>query len=143
MSVLTETNNFARHFGKAMLVSSIGLLSVNAVAGEAEDAFSKELAECAAYYQIAANTIASMNAPQMQAVGERLALSGEKAVEIAHQYQSVENVNQAVLDAKAQHLASLPNTNGLGPLMGKYKEKCKMVISQPESRFDYWVMVTM
>ncbi|MFT5790299.1 MAG: hypothetical protein ACI8SJ_002428 [Shewanella sp.] len=125
------------------LVIAVGLLSFNANAGDAEDAFTQELTECAAYYQIASNAIAAMDAPQMQVVGERLKLSGEQAVEIANKYQSTEYVNQAVIAATEQHKASMPNSKSLGPLMGKYKEKCKMVISQPDKRFDYWTMATM
>lgn len=120
-----------------------GSLSFNATAGEAEDALTKELTECAAYYQIASNAIAAMNAPQMQAVGDRLKLSGEQAIEIANKYESSTNVNQAVIAATKQQKASMPNSKSLGPLMGKYKEKCKVVISQPDKRLDYWTMVTM
>ncbi|ACJ29625.1 Conserved hypothetical protein [Shewanella piezotolerans WP3] len=126
-----------------MLALSIGLLAFNAAAGDAEDALTKELTECAAYYQIAANAIAAMNAPQMQAVGDRLKVSGEQAVAIANKYQTEEYVNEAVLAATKQHKASMPNSKSLGPLMGKYKEKCKVVISQPEQRLDYWTMATM
>ncbi|MCL1057937.1 hypothetical protein CXF83_14275 [Shewanella sp. Choline-02u-19] len=125
------------------LAIAVGLLSFNAVAGDAEDALTKELTECAAYYQIASNAIAAMNAPQMQAVGDRLKLSGEQAVEIANKYQSTEYVNQAVIAATEQHKASMPNSKSLGPLMGKYKESCKVVISQPDKRLDYWTMATM
>lgn len=125
------------------LALAIGLLSFNAAAGDAEDALTKELAECAAYYQIASSAIAAMNAPQMQAVGERLKASGEQAVDIANKYQTEEYVTQAVAAATKQHKASMPNSKSLGPLMGKYKEKCKVVISQPDQRLDYWTMATM
>ncbi|WP_237524183.1 hypothetical protein [Shewanella sp. KX20019] len=125
------------------LVIAVGLLSFDATAGDAEDALTKELTECAAYYQIASSAIAAMNAPQMQAVGDRLKLSGEQAVAIANKYQSSEDVNQAVIAATEQHKASMPNSKSLGPLMGIYKEKCKVVISQPDKRLDYWTMATM
>lgn len=127
----------------AVMVLGASTLSFNSFAGEAEEAFTKELAECAAYYQIASDAISAMNAPQMQAVGERLKQSGQQAVEIASKYQTEAQVSAAVSQALEQHKASMPNSKALGPLMGKYKEKCKTIIAQPEKRLDYWTMATM
>ena len=132
----------ANTFSKTLTLA-VTLTSFAAFAGDAEDALTKELTECAAYYQIASSAIAAMNAPQMQAVGERLKASGEQALEIANKYQTEEYVNQALVEATKQHKASMPNSKSLGPLMGKYKESCKVVISQPEKRLDYWTMATM
>ncbi|MCL1137052.1 hypothetical protein [Shewanella pneumatophori] len=127
----------------SMVIFAASVLSFNSFAGEAEDAFTQELAECAAYYQIASDAISAMNAPQMQAVGERLQQSGQQAIEIAAKYQSEDKVAAAVTKAAEQHKASMPNSQSLGPLMGKYKEKCKTIIAQPDKRLDYWTMATM
>lgn len=60
--------------------AAIGLFSsATALAGSAEEAFSAELQQCAAYYQISSEAIAAMNAPQMAAVGDRLKQSAKDA----------------------------------------------------------------
>ena len=66
---------------KTLTFSLLALMANSAAAApsEAELAFNKEVLECAAYYQIASETIAGMNAPQMKPVGERLKQSGEDA----------------------------------------------------------------
>ncbi len=118
-------------------------MSFQLSASEAEEKFNDELANCAAYYQIASETIASMNAPQMKAVGKRLASSAEQAQEIARQYQPKEKVQQSVDLAKNRMLASLNGSSSLGPLMGKYKKPCQTILAEPKKRLDYWVMATM
>ncbi|MDB2385914.1 hypothetical protein N9W21_01050 [Shewanella sp.] len=122
---------------------ALALLSFNAAAGDAEKAFSQELTACAAYYQIASAAIASMNAPQMKAVSERLVLSGQKAIEIAEKYQSKAAVQQAVSLALKQHKALAPNPKSLAPLMQKYREPCKLAVTDPSKRLDYWSMASM
>ena len=110
---------------------------------KAEAAFSNELVQCAAYYEIASGVIMGMDAPQMQAVGGRLKDSGLEAEKLASQYMTAENVATAVASAKEQQIASLGGSSGLGPLMGKYKDLCKKVVLDPKSRLEYWAMVTM
>lgn len=112
-------------------------------AGEAEKAFSKELIECAAYYQISSEAIGAMNAPQMQAVGERLKSSKVEAENLAKKYNSEAEVTQAVADAKARQIKSLGGSSSLGALMGQYKEQCKTLLDEPQKRLDYWTMATM
>ena len=94
--------------------------STAAWAGEAEKAFSKELIECAAYYQISSEAIGAMNAPQMQAVCERLKSSKVEAENLAKKYNSEAEVTQAVADAKARQIKSLGGSSSLGALMGQY-----------------------
>ncbi|GIU07786.1 MULTISPECIES: hypothetical protein [unclassified Shewanella] len=127
----------------ALLVLGASTLSFNSQAGEAEDAFVGELADCAAYYHIASDAISAMDAPQMAAVVDRLTLSGEQATQLAKQYQTEEQVSAAIVAAAKKHKSSMPNAKSLGPLMGKYKETCKSILAQPEKRLDYWTMVTM
>ena len=67
-------------------------------ADEAKQALANELLECTAYYQIASEALASLNAPQMAAVGEKLKLSATQAQALAGQYMPV----QALPDALAQ-----------------------------------------
>ncbi|WP_247663187.1 MULTISPECIES: hypothetical protein [Shewanella] len=110
---------------------------------KAEAAFSNELVQCAAYYEIASGVIMGMDAPQMQAVGSRLKTSGEEAEKLAGQYMAADAVTTAVAEAKEQQIASLGGSSGLGPLMGKYKDLCKKVVLDPQSRLEYWAMVTM
>jgi hypothetical protein len=123
------------------------LLSASAMAtsnpSEAEVAFNNEVLECAAYYQISSSAIAKMNAPQMKAVGDRLLNSSKQAVSLAQQYQSKEVVANALSEIKEKQLASLPNNNSLGGLMGKYKVACKSLLAAPQKRLDYWIMATM
>ncbi|MCL1067950.1 hypothetical protein L2735_14235 [Shewanella olleyana] len=110
---------------------------------KAEEAFSNELVQCAAYYEIASGVIMGMDAPQMQAVGGRLKDSGLEAEKLAGQYMAADEVEAAVATAKEQQIASLGGSSGLGPLMGKYKDLCKKVVLDPKSRLEYWAMVTM
>lgn len=126
-------------------VSLLALLSMTtqAYAQEAEQKFGDELADCAAYYQIASETISSMNAPQMKAVGDRLRVSGTQAVELAQKYKSEADVMSSVSKAKAKQIASLNGSSNLGILMGKYKDSCKNILAEPTKRLDYWVMATM
>ena len=84
-----------------------------------------------------------MNAPQMQAVGERLKTSKVEAENLAKKYQSEAEVTQAVADAKARQIQSLGGSSNLGALMGKYKEECKNLLADPQKRLDYWTMATM
>ncbi|WP_144208635.1 hypothetical protein [Shewanella donghaensis] len=110
---------------------------------KAEAAFSNELIQCAAYYQISSSMIMGMNAPQMKPVGERLKTSAIEAEKIAGSYLPAEQVVADIATAKEQQLASLNGKGNLGPLMGKYKEVCKKAVLDPKARLDYWAMVMM
>ncbi|MGS0681417.1 hypothetical protein ACVBIL_09675 [Shewanella sp. 125m-7] len=127
----------------AIFVLSASTLSFNSFAGEAEEAFVSELADCAAYYHIASDAISEMNSPQMAAVVDRLTVSGEQAKQLAQQFKTQDQVSAAITAAAEKHRASMPNAKSLGPLMGKYKETCKSILAEPEKRLDYWTMVTM
>ncbi|WP_394203733.1 hypothetical protein [Shewanella waksmanii] len=125
---------------------TLSLVAVGAHAKQASDAeiaFNKEVLECAAYYEIASDAIANMNAPQMAAVGDRLKQSSQQAVNLAKQYQADEDVQQVLAAQKQAQLDSLPNNKALGRLMGKYKEPCKTLLAEPQKRLDYWIMATM
>ncbi len=113
------------------------------VASEAEIAFNHEVLECASYYQISSNAISQMNAPQMKVVGERLLQSSLDAITLAEKYQSKEQVANTLSSVKEKQLASLPNSKSLGGLMGKYKDRCKSLLADPQQRLDYWTMATM
>lgn len=129
---------------KTLVIASLVLSASAAVwAGEAEKAFSEEAIECAAYYQVSSEAISAMNAPQMQAVGERLKSSKVEAENLAKKYQTEAEVTQAVADAKARQIESLGGSNNLGALMSKYKEECKNLLADPQKRLDYWTMTTM
>ncbi len=131
---------FLSAFATAGLMFSV---SQAALANEAEKALSNEAIECAAYYQISIEAIAAMNAPQMQAVGERLKTSKVEAENLAKKYQSELDVPKAVTDAKELQIQSLGGSSNLGALMGKYKEQCKNLLAEPQKRLDYWTMATM
>lgn len=93
---------------KTLVLGGLVLSASTAVwADEAEKAFSKEAIECAAYYQISSEAIGAMNAPQMQAVGERLKSSKIESENLAKKYSSEAEVTQAVADAKARQIESL------------------------------------
>ncbi|SUI58823.1 Uncharacterised protein [Shewanella putrefaciens] len=129
---------------KALVIGGLALSASSAVlAGEAEKAFSNEVVECAAYYQISSEAIAAMNAPQMQAVGERLKNSKVEAEDLAKQYRPEAEVIQAIADAKARQIQSLGGSSNLGALMGKYKDGCQTILAEPQKRLDYWIMATM
>nr|WP_179024442.1 hypothetical protein [Shewanella sp. Scap07] len=131
----------------ATAMMSMWVMSSTAVqakqASDAEVAFNKEVLECAAYYEIASDAIANMNAPQMAAVGERLKQSSQQAVTLAKQYQAEADVEKVLASQKQAQLDSLPNNKALGRLMGKYKEPCKSLLAEPQKRLDYWIMATM
>ncbi|MGL5391565.1 MAG: hypothetical protein ACRDA8_09390 [Shewanella sp.] len=118
-------------------------VTTGAMASEAEKALSQELIECAAYYQISSEAIAGMNAPQMQAVGERLKNAKIEAENLAKKYQPQGAVTEAIATAKAAQLQSLGGGANLGPLMGKYKGQCQTLLADPQKRLDYWIMATM
>lgn len=112
-------------------------------AGAAEDAFTDELLDCAAYYQISSEAISAMNAPQMQAVGERLKTSAVDAIALAKKYQSAAQVDAGLEKARDNQIKSLAGSSNLGGLMAKYKDQCKQVLADPQKRLDYWTMATM
>jgi hypothetical protein len=119
-------------------------MSVAAYAEDAaEKAFTDELIECAAYYQISSEAISAMNAPQMKAVGDRLTTSAVDAVAIAGKYRAPEQVEKDLTAAKQQQIDKLAGSNNLGALMSKYKDSCKSIVTEPQKRLDYWTMATM
>ncbi|ABV37349.1 conserved hypothetical protein [Shewanella sediminis HAW-EB3] len=113
------------------------------MASEAEIAFNHEVLECASYYQISSDAISQMNAPQMKVVGERLLHSSQDAIALAEKYQSKDQVADTLSSIREKQLASLPNSKSLGGLMGKYKDRCKSLLAEPQKRLDYWTMATM
>lgn len=128
----------------SVLVSLVMLgMSYSVYAGPAEEAFSSELLDCAAYYQISSEAIAAMNAPQMQAVGEKLKTSSTDAIAIAKKYRTDEQVEAGLNAARESHIKSMAGSSSLGNLMAKYKESCKAILADPQQRLDYWVMATM
>ncbi|WP_434951046.1 hypothetical protein ACRWQL_16150 [Shewanella sp. HL-SH4] len=129
---------------KWLLTASLVCLSQAVCAQDlAEKAFADEVVQCAAYYQIASEAIGAMNAPQMQAVGERLKISATDAATLAAKYRSAEQVAKDIIAEKQQQIAKLGGSSNLGGLMGQYKELCKTVVYEPQKRLDYWSMVTM
>jgi hypothetical protein len=110
---------------------------------KAEAAFSDELIQCAAYYQISSAAITAMNAPQMQAVGERLASSAVETLTLAKQYASETEVAAQLEATKAEQVSRMSNASDLAALMGQYKDKCKTLVAEPQQRLDYWYMATM
>ncbi|QYJ87639.1 hypothetical protein K0I73_08115 [Shewanella mesophila] len=112
-------------------------------ASDAEVAFNKEVLQCAAYYHIASDAIGNMNAPQMQAVGERLKKSGEDAIVLAKKYQTDAEVEALLEKSIAEQQASLPSNKNLGGLMSRYKSPCQSLLANPQQRLDYWIMATM
>ncbi|GAA0785981.1 MULTISPECIES: hypothetical protein [Pseudomonadati] len=116
--------------------------SVNAQ-DAAEAAFTNEVIQCAAYYQIASEAIGAMNAPQMQAVGERLKVSALDATTLAEKYRPAAQVVTDIAVEKDKQKAKLGGSTNLGALMGQYKDLCKTVVYEPQKRLDYWAMATM
>ena len=112
-------------------------------ASDAEVAFNQEVLQCAAYYHIASDAIGNMNAPQMQAVGERLKKSGEDAIVLAKKYQTDAEVDALLEKSIAEQQASLPSNKNLGGLMSRYKGPCQSLLADPQQRLDYWIMATM
>ncbi|USD39793.1 hypothetical protein J8Z22_15075 [Ferrimonas sp. SCSIO 43195] len=93
-----------------------------------EQALHDQLVQCAAYYQIASEAIAGMNAPQMKAVGERLAQSAVTAESRISDLSSTQQAAAQIASAKQAQLASLPSANSLGPLMGRFKQPCQSLL---------------
>jgi hypothetical protein len=124
--------------------ATIGLFSsATALAGSAEEAFSAELQQCAAYYQISSEAIAAMNAPQMAAVGDRLKQSAKDAEALAAQYSSAQDAEKGVAAARAEMLETMGNSKSLGGLMSQDKDSCKTILAEPQKRLDYWIMANM
>lgn len=119
------------------------LASTQVYAGPAEDAFTTEVLECAAYYQISSEAIKSMDAPQMQAVGERLAQSAVTAMDLAKKYHTVNQVEEQLAKVREAQIQSMAGSSSLANLMAKYKDECKLLIDEPQKRLDYWFMATM
>lgn len=123
--------------GTAMLC-----LSTAALAGEAEQAFSSELYQCAAYYDIGSQMVAAMNAPQMASVGDRLKGSAQQATDLAGKYDTQEAVTQGIEQAKEKMMAATAG-QGMGGLMKQYKDSCQQILANPEQRLNYWIMAKM
>lgn len=132
---------------RSLIVLSSALVLVqfnaNAAPSEAETQFIDEVLECASYYQISSETIAGMNAPQMKPVGEKLKTSSVQALSLAQKYQTKDLVEARFAQVEEKQRASLPKGNNLGQLMGKYKDRCKTLLAEPQKRLDYWIMATM
>ncbi|MCL1159312.1 hypothetical protein K8B83_15005 [Shewanella inventionis] len=129
---------------KWILAASFVCFSTASFAEDAaEKAFTDELVECAAYYQISSEAISAMNAPQMMAVGERLKTSATDAITLAGKYRSPEQVDKDVVTAKQKQIEKLAGSNNLGALMTQYKDSCKSLVAEPQKRLDYWIMATM
>ncbi|WP_298769615.1 hypothetical protein [uncultured Shewanella sp.] len=126
-----------------ILVGMVGSFVTNVYADEADVAFSKELSECSAYYDIASSTLKKMNVPQMQNIADKLAGSKDAALKMAEKYQTPNKVKQQINEAKKQQLALLPNDKSLMNLMEKYRQPCQSYLTQPEKRLAYWQMATM
>ena len=109
----------------------------------AEKAFTDEIIQCAAYYEIASEAISAMNAPQMAAVGDRLKVSQADAITLAEKYRSPEQVKTDVAAQKQVEIEKLAGSTQLGALMNQYKDLCKKVVYDPQKRLDYWIMATM
>ncbi|MCL1075059.1 hypothetical protein [Shewanella dokdonensis] len=126
------------------LIWAVLMLGVSATAGagEAEQAFTDELHQCAAYYQLGSQMVAAMNAPQMAAVGERLQTNAKTAEQLAAKYESADATQQAVAKATEQMMQSTGG-KGMGALMQQYKDKCQEILNDPQKRLDYWVMAKM
>ena len=129
---------------KWILAASLLCLSQGVNAQDAaEKAFTDEVIQCAAYYQIASEAIGAMNAPQMQAVGERLKVSAVDATTLAEKYRPAAQVTTDIATVKNKQIAQLGGSTNLGALMGQYKDLCKTVVYEPQKRIDYWTMATM
>ncbi|WP_372870405.1 hypothetical protein [Shewanella sp.] len=128
---------------QALLALALMITAGAAQADDAEKALAGELLDCAAYYQISSEAIAAMNAPQMQAVGERLKQSGADAYGLAGKYFGEGDLAAALQAARDKQIASMAGSSSLGNLMAKYKESCKVLLADPESRLAYWQMATM
>ncbi|MBT1442927.1 hypothetical protein KJI95_00090 [Shewanella sp. JM162201] len=118
-------------------------LSTQVLADEAEKALAGELLDCTAYYQISSEAIAAMNAPQMQAVGERLKQSAADSLALAGKYYGEGDLDAALKAARDKQIASMAGSSSLGNLMAKYKESCKTLTANPQARLEYWQMATM
>ncbi|QIR14107.1 hypothetical protein [Shewanella aestuarii] len=130
--------------GKWLFLATTVFMSHIAMAEDAaQKAFTDEVIQCAAYYQISADAIAGMNAPQMQSVSERLKISAVDAITLAEKYRSSEQVQQDLATEKQKQIDSLGGSSSLGVLIKKYKELCKTVVYNPQKRLDYWSMATM
>ncbi|WP_133407416.1 hypothetical protein [Parashewanella tropica] len=100
-----------------------------------------ELVQCAAYYQISSNILSDMNAPRMKGVAEKLKTQYKASMDLANKYD--EHAIDKFDVAKATLLSVLPNKQNLSELMAAYKDKCPMIISDPEKRLSYWQMADM
>ncbi|MCH4296219.1 hypothetical protein MJ923_18065 [Shewanella sp. 3B26] len=128
---------------QALLALALTITAGAAQADEAEKALAGELLDCTAYYQISSEAIAAMNAPQMQAVGDRLKHSATDAYALAGKYFGEGDLEAALQAARDKQIASMAGSSSLGNLMAKYKESCKVLVANPESRLEYWQMATM
>ncbi|QDF68497.1 hypothetical protein FJQ87_08825 [Shewanella sp. SNU WT4] len=106
----------------------------------AEKAYTAELLNCASYYDISSEAIAAMDAPQMQAVAERLVSSSQQAKQLAAQYLAPEQLATELVAAKQAQILELKDSANLGGLMAKYKDSCKQVLADPKQRLEYWQM---
>ncbi|WP_299497268.1 hypothetical protein [uncultured Shewanella sp.] len=126
-----------------LLVGMTTSIVTSAYADDAEAAFSKELSECSAYYDITSSTLSKMDVPQMQNIAEKLSRSKTASLALAEKYQTPDKVAQQIVEAKKQQLALLPNDKSLMTLMEKYRQPCQVYLTEPEKRLAYWQMATM
>lgn len=108
------------------------------VGTDAEQNLQQESVECAAYYQLASEAMAKMNAPQMQMVAKRMKSSEAIAKNVAGEYFESEQVTSLISHARDQHLDLVPGPDALGPLMERYKSSCSSLIKSPEQRLEFW-----
>ncbi|MBY5920620.1 hypothetical protein [Ferrimonas balearica] len=104
----------------------------------AESRWVDEAIQCAAYYDLSAQTLAGMDVPQMAAVAGRLAESAEQARTLAQSRLDADSVTQRILAAQSSMRAEMPDARSLGTLMGRYKGPCQSLMSDPTARLAYW-----
>ncbi|BDM64753.1 hypothetical protein NFHSH190041_22050 [Shewanella sp. NFH-SH190041] len=125
-AILATTSAFAKSGGKT-----------------AEQGLTRELMDCAAYYQIASEAVAAANVPQMQNVAQKLAGQSQQAQTLAAKYSQDADLAEELKQAQARQVMTMKDARDLRGLMARYQTSCKQVLADPQQRLQYWIMATM
>jgi hypothetical protein len=113
-----------------------------AVAEEAKDAVAFELAECAAYYVVAAAAAADASAPQeLRDSAKEAALKSANAALEASATLTNPSLAASRMDLSQQVIVrKVKEPAGLSGVAARYMFPCKDIVERPDQRFAYWLV---
>lgn len=116
----------------------LAAVSVDALAYDADgvkDYFGREIAECAAYYAIAAEVSTRFG---NVAAGMKLQYDADRAMEMGRMLTTEEVARTRYETALEAEAKTNNSKNGFSELVRRYDKSCQAMMDHPEQRIEYW-----